>query len=397
MKRRKAVTSRPVGVGDAPVGAAGSASPRPRWRSGASLIGAALVMTVAGVAVGPADGDSAAPAASTAVAASPARDTDRARCGVDDLLVPTCGRLFGVAPVQAAGSTWRESALRFERQARDRMSILHAFHRETTDIWPTDEEIRLANEGRLLFVNWRSHDLTWRQVADGAADTHLRQVADRIESRFPQPFFLSLNAEMEDEVDPTPGSGQTATDFRDFFRHVVELLRAEGADNIVPVVVYTGDPSWTVHDWYEELYPGDDVVAWVGFDPYAFGEPPVYQTNFAGIVDRRLDTTPDFPGFATYAAARFPDKPLMLAEWGVIDDPDRPRYKGRFFRNLSEQLTDFPQIRALVYFNSLEQVGGIGVTRIDSSRHALRWFRHLLDEPMFQRVVLEPGHGGGRR
>lgn len=383
-------------MGDALAGAGESAAPPPGWHWGAALVGAALVLTIAAAAVGPAGDDSATSAAPT-IAAGPPGDPGRARCGLDELLVPTCGRLFGAAPVQAAGTTWRESALRFERLAGDRMSILHAFHRETSDIWPTDEEIRLADEGRLLFLNWRSRDLTWRQVADGAADPYLRQVADRIESHFPQPFFLSLNAEMEDEVDPTPGSGQTATDFRDYFRHVVELLRAEGADTIVPVVVYTGDPSWTVHDWYEELYPGDDVVAWVGFDPYAFGEPPVYQTNFAGIVDRRLDTAPDFPGFATYAAERFPDKPLMLAEWGVIDDPDRPRYKGRFFRNLPEQLADFPQIRALVYFNSLEQVGGIGVTRIDSSRHALRWLRQLLDEPMFQRVVVAPGTRAGRR
>ncbi|MDP9394467.1 MAG: hypothetical protein M3Q27_09570, partial [Actinomycetota bacterium] len=42
-----------------------------------------------------------------------------------------------------------------------------------------------------------------------------------IKATHPRPFFLSLNAEMEDEVDTTAGSGQTAADFRDFYRHVV--------------------------------------------------------------------------------------------------------------------------------------------------------------------------------
>ena len=71
---------------------------------------------------------------------------------------------------------------------------------------------------------------------------------------YDRPFFLTLHAEMESDVNSTPGSGMTATDFRDFFRHTVQVLRANGADRVVPIVNYTGAPHWGYEEWWDDLY-----------------------------------------------------------------------------------------------------------------------------------------------
>lgn len=338
-------------------------------------------------AAGP-DGTGPDVTTTTSPSASP---TPRPPCEPGPKLVPTCGRMFGVAPMQAPGETWRDAIERFEAQVDDRMSIIHAFHRGVDEPWPTDEEAALAAEGRILFVNWRSHELTWAEIAAGAADHHLDAVARRAADRLDAPFFFSFNAEMEDEVDPAEGSGQRAEDFAAAFRHVVERLRAGGADGLVPVVVYTGTPSWAANAWYDALYPGDDVVDWVGQDPYVFGADLPWRSDLAGTLDRRSDAAPAHPGFMAYAAARFPDKPVMLAEWGVVDDPADPASKPRFFAELPAGLAAYPQLKALVYFDSLEQMGGIGITRVDSSEASTAALREVLDAPLFERFGVVGG------
>ena len=58
---------------------------------------------------------------------------------------------------------------------------------------------------------------------------------------------------MEDEVNATAGSGRTAADFRGFFRHTVQTLRAAGADNVVFVGNYISSPHWGYKPWFDKL------------------------------------------------------------------------------------------------------------------------------------------------
>ncbi|MBE0009077.1 MULTISPECIES: DNRLRE domain-containing protein [unclassified Arthrobacter] len=315
---------------------------------------------------------------------APAPPTADPSCSVSAKLVPSCGSWFGASANPLGGESWDTALTDFEQTVGRTMDIAHYYKRGQSALFPSSGELRRQDEAgknRILFYNWKPVGLTWRQVADGAADGYLRDLASHMNDNAQKAFFLSLNAEMEDMVNQTPGSGQTASDFSDFFRHVVQVLRANGVNNVVTVVNYMGIEKWGEMPWFNELYPGNDVVDWIAQDPYAFGKPPVWLTDFEGMVNR---TNGGWPGFYNWAATNFPDKPQMLAEWGVDEDPNYPEYKTDFFESANGQLAQHPKIKALVYWNSsgFDKNGNpilVGETRADSKPSTLSAFRSFVD------------------
>lgn len=323
----------------------------------------------------PAGGAVAAPTAdgSTTEGAEP-----DARCAVSDKLVPGCGAWFGVAASPHGNESYDQAMVNFEERIGRTVDIARYYVRAQDTLFPTPLMLDRAHEPgreRVLSINWRP-TLTWRAIADGAADGYLEDLAEHIKDVYPDPFFLSLHAEMEAEVNATPGSGMTAADFRDFFRHTVTTLRSNGATSVVTVVNYMGAPHWGLEPWFETLYPGDAYVDWIAQDPFAFGEPPVFRADFAGTVDRVMPGW-DWPGFYTWATTQHPGKPIMLAEWGVEEVDEDPAYKPDYFAETLEQLKDFPQLKALVYWDHPGAVL-VGETRVNSSAASLQRFQDLV-------------------
>jgi len=307
-------------------------------------------------------------------------------CRVSAELVPTCGAWLGVGANPYGSETYDQAMVNFEARVGRTMDIAHYYVRGEATPFPTAGMVSRSSEPgreRLLLINWKP-TMTWRAVANGYADAYLRSVATRIETAYDRPFFLTLHAEMESDVDPTPGSGMTAMDFRAFFRHTVQVLRAHGADHVVPIVNYTGAPHWPYVEWWDELYPGDDVVDWIAEDPYAFGQPPVWRSDFTGMVNR-VQGPPSWPGFYEWVRRDHPDKPIMLAEWGVDEVGDDSQYKADFFATTLEQLRDLPMIKAVVYW---DHAGApvVGETRIGSSPQSLREFTELANHRFLRRA-----------
>ena len=107
--------------------------------------------------------------------------------------------------------------------------------------------------------------------------------------------------------DPSYPDG--AERFRDAFRHIVDLVRAQGADNVQFVfhVDYEDNPdrSW---NRLELSYPGDGYVDWVGFSAYGAGSPEDDECNaFRSMADKV------YPRLTALA----PGKPVMVLEFGV--------------------------------------------------------------------------------
>lgn len=330
------------------------------------------------------------PSASSSPSQSSSASPTTGPCTVSPKLVPSCGAWFGGAAYPIQGESFDQALMDFERMIRRPLDVAHYYHRGQSVLFPTSGEMSRADEpgrNRLLYLNWKPTGLTWRQIADGAADGFLSRLGGHIRSTHPEPFFLSLNAEMEDEVNATAGSGRTAADFRGFFRHTVQTLRAAGADNVVFVVNYIGAPHWGDKPWFDTLYPGDDVVDWIAEDPYAFGRAGdhVWRSDFPGMVDRRQNPAgSDYPGFYSWAQREHPSKPIMLGEWGVDDPPDDPTYKPRFFAKAGSQLGQFPKLKALIYWNAAD-FPPVGNTRIDSSSQTLAAVRNFVSVPALTR------------
>jgi hypothetical protein len=304
-------------------------------------------------------GDTRVPAAGPPVEAdqaSPERhrppyQRSRRACALGRRLVPTCGVLWGVAPAAHTGSPRAAALARFEADTGRRQDIYHAYHRGRA-LFPNAEERAIAAQGRLLFLNWRPSRWSWAAIAGGAADSYLDRLAKHINATFHDRFFLTIHHEPENDVRPWRGSGYRPRDYAAMYRHVVKRLRARGVDNVVTVMTYMSYVPWNARSWFEDLYPGNDVVDWIAWDAYAYSDPGYGHGDFAEMVNRRSSRYPSWPGFYTWASRQFPNKPFMLAEWAVWYSRRNPEHMARFYDSVARQMRLFPRLKAMVYFDT---------------------------------------------
>ena len=122
------------------------------------------------------------------------------------------------------------------------------------------------------------------------------------------------------------------------------------------------------------MYPGDDVVDWIGADPYNFFASGTWD-SFSDVVD---------PWYRWVRAAH-PGKPLMLSEWGSKEDPSRPGRKAAWLRDAADRLRhDYPDIKAVVYFDEAKhERGTVNDWRIDTSPRSLAAFAAIARDRWF--------------
>jgi hypothetical protein len=322
----------------------------------------------------------------------PAAPPQTETCPVSDTLVPSCGAWWGVAANPLGGETWDQALGNFESEIGRSVDIAHYYHK-APELFPTTGEIARAHQKdheRILYLNWKPEmGRSWAQVAAGdpEVDAYIDKEATYLKQKFTDKFFMAIHHEPEDEVNPAAGSGFTAKDFAAMYRHVVERLRADGVRNAVFVLNYLGTPTWGSQPWFNDLYPGDDVVDWIAEDPYVIsGSGAWWATTFGAAVDRKLAQYPDWPGFYSWAKQFHPDRPIMLGEWGVDEEPQQPDGKADFFLAQMGGMQEYPNVKALVYWNSVP-IHPVGITRIDSSQPALGAYRQLSEIPLLNQPL----------
>jgi hypothetical protein len=319
---------------------------------------------------------------------SPARRQGTEDCRTGAKLVPTCGILWGVAPGAFTDERASAALAAFERKTGRTQDIYHAYHRGQRQLFPTKEEIGIAREKgkeRLLFLNWKPAGVSWAKIAAGdkSTDAFLDRLAAHINKDFPERFFLTVHHEGEDNVREKPGSGHTAEDYAKMYRHVVKRLRAHGVDNLVTVLVHMAYVPHTTQSWFERMYPGDDVVDWIGFDSYAYSDPGYGHGDLTELLNRRMGNRPSWPGFYNWAVRRHGSKPLMVAEWGVWSSKRNPAHKANFYREMAQQIPHFKNIRAMVHFETPHNQKGQD-SRVDTTKESLAAYRNLGRLPIFQ-------------
>ena len=345
--------------------------------------GYSLAVLLAGVGAAFGSGPATVQAATTN-APAPAAAPAAAKCVTDAKLVPSCGVLWGAA---AGGFTTLPRDVEhknWEKVSGRTATIFHTYHKGD-EKFPTDAEIAMVREPakpRVLLLNWRvEYGSSWANVAAGKLDTRIDAFAARIRSRLPEKFFLVLNHEPEDDVRPAAGSGMTAKDFAASYRHVIKRLKSKGLTNMVNVVAYMGNEKWMARSWWNDLYPGDDLVDWIGLDSYVSAEANYYHAGvFADLLDRRAKGG---QGFYDWATTKHASKPLMVAEWGAYHRIGKVVDKTRQFTSVLPELTKRRQVKAIVYFDTKADKFGDRDISIDSSASSLAAFRKLAASPKF--------------
>lgn len=345
------------------------AAPRRVGRRSLRALAAGVALSAAGAL--------AATGVTTATAPT-ARAATTSSCTLSAKLVPSCSRLWGAAPAAFDySSSDQTQAKRFESLMRRPMDIWHSY-RTNGQLFPNqDDRAVAANAGgrrRLLFFNWRpATDYTWAQTASGRIDGRIDRLASYIKANYTRPFFMSIWHEPEHFVNPTTGSGMTASDYRAMVRHVILRLKKDGVSNVVFVQIFQGYPAYAVKSWWPQLYPGDDVIDWIAEDSYNSGSSTGYNSgDFGDMVNRTKD---NWPGFYKWATSQHPGKPLMLGEWGVYYKSSEPARQGWFFDDVRNNLSKYPALKAMMYFNANRTPKG--TTRIDANANSLAAFQRL--------------------
>lgn len=210
-----------------------------------------------------------------------------------------------------------------------------------------------SRDGRVIAI---------RDVADGKYDDYLRKSADEAKA-WGHPFYVRFAHEMNgDWYSWGRGvGGNRPSDYVNAWRHVVEVFRAAGANNVRWVWspnVYGNDVAS-----FRDFYPGDSWVDWVALDGYNFGTSgPSGWRTFAQIFDRSYQEI-----------IKLTQKPLMIGETASAEGGgNKPAWvRQALNRDLSER---FPRVKALVWFDREKEADW----RVDSSSKTAQAFREAV-------------------
>jgi beta-mannanase len=309
-----------------------------------------------------------------------------AECTVDAKLVPSCGVLWGAAAGGFSDVPRDEALKTFEQKTGRTAAIYHTYHKGD-ELIPTKAEIAMTNDPakpRTLMLNWKvAYGSTWAKVAAGEMDARIDREAAYLKANFTKPFFLVLHHEPENDVKPTAGSGFTAKDFAAMYRHTILRLRAQGVTNIISTVAYMNYEKWNDSPWWFDLYPGDDVVDWIGVDSYVNAQPGGFHNGDFTYLMNRTTGKSAYPGFYNWATTQHPTKPVMAAEWGVYDEAGGTNHdKAKIYDTVVPNLSKLPAVKAVVYFETAKDQLGHDI-RMDDTPEALAAFKKLAANPLF--------------
>lgn len=242
-------------------------------------------------------------------------------------------------------------------------------------------------------------DFALQKIIDGEFDEFLVKWADAIIA-FGKPVMVNFGVEMNGNWFPWSGIFQGGGEKGSFgdpnladgperyaaaYRHIIDLFRKKGVRNAT-YLFHPNFESYPDKPWNDlsQYYPGDDYIDWVGvslygeshtkYDWYGFEEAmePVYN---------RL-------------VKLFPNKPLMLPEWGVREwkDPSPSyNYKAQFYTDAFSLIeTRYTRIKiAIVYHENWreDRRDGLMDLRIDSSNDALKAYRKGIKSGYFIGII----------
>lgn len=264
--------------------------------------------------------------------------------------------------------------------------------------FPTRNLEIISRHGSMPLVFWSPWDKPYLQnrgpdrfslteIIKGTWDSYIDLWGDAAKA-FGKPMLVSFANEMNGDWFPwsgsfyggktpvpgRPGEYQGPETFKQAYRHVVDRVRARGAQN-VQWLFHTNNyaepnDSWNYAPAY---YPGPRYVDWLGLSIYG---------QQVGVDD----WTPIEP-LITWPYDQIctvdPTKPIMIAEWGVGEFP-RKGDKATFITDgLTLLRTQYPRIKAAVYWHERWQNDDNTYSnlRVNSSVEALDAYRKGVANP----------------
>jgi hypothetical protein len=263
-------------------------------------------------------------------------------------LVASCGVLWGAALRDQSQGSFES----FENAIGRKLGLIYQYYGIDQKL-PTAGDAALAKGGRVLHVNIEARQflvsghptIPWRDIAAGKWDSSLKAQAQGF-AALKTPVVVSF----EHEVDNPSKLGVrgTAAEFVAAWRHIVDVYRANGANNVQwawVVMGYSGHFSVQ-----PSLWPGNSYVDWISWDPY--NAYTCQNTKWRSFEDTFLPMYNWLKGDGAKAGID-PNKPYMLSEFGTVFDPNDPNAAANWYKQVPATLKKYPQIKAVQMWNNV--------------------------------------------
>lgn len=317
---------------------------------------------------------SAAVAVGLAVVPTPAGAADRPV----GKLSPPSGAWFGalVNPDRSTPSSTppEVNALENKVGADYNLDIVNHFYTYAQSVGTTGEVEDLA-AGRIPMITWGA--TSTRSINNGSRDAYIRAQATRIKNLGgPEGKLVFLRYFHEPEGDYRATMVESATAYINAWKRAQRLFAEVGATNAVWVFCTTAysfrvTPSRNPRSFY----PGDAFVDWIAADGYNFapGKPGAKWNSFTTV----------FQPWYNWAAQR--PKPLMAAEYGVMEDPSIPNRKASWYNDMRNVVkTTFPLLQAVIAWSTVNiKEGNTYNWNVDSSQQSLDAWSAMAHDPYF--------------
>ncbi len=239
----------------------------------------------------------------------------------------------------------------------------------------------MRTRGSLSLIDWTPWDtsilpltnqpkFSLAAIIRGDHDIYIKESALAAKT-YSKSYFIRMMHEMNGDWYPwsTGQNGNQSGDFVKAWRHIVDIFKSTGANNVnwvwCPNVSYPGSTPLT------ELYPGDAYVDWTCLDGY----------NFGGSNWRTFEVTYT----PTYAELQqlAPTKPIMIGEVGSTEfGGNKADWITEMFKVLPDK---FPNIKAINWFNwSVDGHDWI----IESAPSSQEAYRKAMESPIYAANLL---------
>jgi hypothetical protein len=291
-------------------------------------------------------------------------------------LSPASGALFGalVNPNRSNPSSTPAEVAALETKIGRKLEIVNHFYTYQQAVG-TQGEVQDIAGGRTPMITWGATDT--RRIVSGLEDGWIRQQAIRIRDLGDRVFLRYFH---EPEGDYRAAIVSSAADYIAAWKRARQIFADVGATNVVWVfcttafafrVSTTRDPR--------SFYPGDAFVDWIGADGYNFApvKPGAKWNSFTTVFSR------------WYAWAAQRPKPLMAAEYGVLEDPSVPGRKAAWYDDMRSVVkTTFPLLQAVIAWSTANtKEGRVYNWNVDSTSSALAAWTRMAKDPYFTPTV----------
>jgi hypothetical protein len=283
-----------------------------------------------------------------------------AGCTVSDKLVNSCRPWLGawVASYPQTASDTKSQVLYHEQQIGRQVDFVHYYHPAGSNSMSATEKYFYARAGTYLYVNWKPAN-SWAQAggSDSSTNAGIDAMADSIKALGSKKILLTVFHEPENDVtsgasgcSTYKGSAGTPAQYRAMWQNVRNRFDAKGVNNVVWVMNYMGFSNWEC--MVDDLWPGNNLVDWVVWDPYANGS-----TSFSGMVNpfySFLEQNSD-------STHNYTSKPWGFGEYGTYKMTNANIQNFWTTAKASIDNNQFPRLKLLTIFDA---PGGLGEHRV---------------------------------